>query len=120
REDQDQLAATSQARAAHAIAEGRFTSQILPVQIKVRGKPVEFAVDEHGRETTVEDLAKLRPIFRAENGTVTAGNASGINDGAAAVVLADEATVKAQGLKPMARLVAYAHQGVDPAYMGIG
>ena len=120
REDQDQLAALSQARAALAIAEGRFTDQIMPVQIKARGKTSEFAVDEHGRETSVEELAKLRTIFRSENGTVTAGNASGINDGASAVVLANEATVKANGLKPMARLVAYAHSGVDPSYMGIG
>ena len=120
REDQDQLAALSQARAALAIAEGRFTDQIMPVQIKARGKTSEFAVDEHGRETSVEELAKLRTIFRSENGTVTAGNASGINDGASAVVLANEATVKANGLKPMARLVAYAHSGVVPSYMGIG
>lgn len=120
RDDQDQLALISQTRAAQAIAEGRFTEQILPVEIKARGKVAQFAVDEHVRETSLEDLARLRPLFRKENGTVTAGNASGVNDGAAAVVLADEATVKAQGLKPLARLVAYAHQGVDPAYMGIG
>jgi acetyl-CoA C-acetyltransferase len=121
REDQDALALESQTRAARAIEEGRFRDQIVPVEVMVRRKPVPFDTDEHVRgDTHAEGLAKLRPAFRKENGTVTAGNASGINDGAAAVVLASGEAVQAQGLKPLARLVSYGHAGVDPAYMGIG
>jgi acetyl-CoA C-acetyltransferase len=120
REAQDQLAATSQQRAARAIAEGRFQSQIAPVEIKTRKGTVMFDTDEHVRgETTVEGLAKLKPAFKAD-GSVTAGNASGINDGAAAVLLASAEKMKSLNLKPLARLVAYGHAGVDPAYMGIG
>jgi acetyl-CoA C-acetyltransferase len=122
REMQDQLALESQQRAARAIAEGRFKSQIVPVEIASRKGTVVFDTDEHVRaDATAEQLAKMKPAFRNDGtGTVTAGNASGINDGAAAVVLATESAVKSQGFKPMARLVAYAHAGVDPALMGLG
>ncbi|GLT00391.1 3-ketoacyl-CoA thiolase [Sphingobium jiangsuense] len=120
REDQDALAFESQKRAANAIAQGYFKDQIVPVEILVRRKPVAFDTDEFVRtDAAAEDFGKLKPVFQ-KDGTVTAGNASGINDGAAAVVLASEAAVKAQGLKPLARLVSYGHAGVDPAYMGIG
>ena len=120
REDQDALAHESQTRAAHAIAQGRFSDQIAPVEVMVKRKPVAFDTDEYVRMNAApEDFAGLRPVFQ-KDGTVTAGNASGINDGAAAVVLASEAAVKAHNLKPLARLVAYGHAGVDPAYMGIG
>jgi acetyl-CoA C-acetyltransferase len=121
RASQDSLALASQQRAAAAIADGRFVEQIVPVAIKLRGKAGVFAVDEHVRaETTLADLEKLPPIFQKEQGTVTAGNASGINDGAAALVLAGEAALAGSRQAPLARLVAYAHAGVDPAYMGMG
>jgi acetyl-CoA C-acetyltransferase len=120
REQQDALAAESQRRAAVAIAEGRFKEQIVPVEVKTRKGVVLFDTDEHVRaDTTVETLAKMKPAFK-KDGLVTAGNASGINDGAGAVVLAAGSRVQALGLKPLARLVGYAHAGVDPAYMGIG
>jgi len=121
REDQDALAVESHNRAQRAIEEGRFKSQIMPVTLKSRKGDVVFDTDEHYRPNcTLADLAKLKPAFLKENGTVTAGNASGINDAAAAVVLMEAGTAKARGLKPLARLVAYAHAGVDPKYMGIG
>jgi acetyl-CoA C-acetyltransferase len=121
RERQDELALESQRRATAAITEGRFASQILPLPIESRGVISEFAVDEHvRRDCTAQSLAKLRPIFRSEGGTVTAGNASGINDGAAAVLLASADAIDRYRLRPMARLVAYGHAGVEPAYMGIG
>ncbi len=121
RERQDALAAESHRRAAAAIAEGRFKEQIVPVEIKTRKGTVLFDTDEHVKATTtVEVLAGMKPAFKKDGGTVTAGNASGINDGAGAVVLAEGAQVKARGLKPLARLVGYAHAGVEPAYMGIG
>ena len=121
REMQDQLALTSQQRAAAAIAAGYFKEQIVPVEIATRKGVVLFQEDEHVRpNTTLEALAAMKPAFKKDGGTVTAGNASGINDGAAAVVLASGEHVKAQGLKPLARLVGYAHAGVEPAYMGIG
>ncbi|HYF20093.1 MAG TPA: acetyl-CoA C-acyltransferase family protein [Ramlibacter sp.] len=117
---QDGLAAASHQRAARAIAEGRFTSQIVPVEIASRKGTVVFDTDEHVRaDTTVEQLGKMRPAFDKE-GSVTAGNASGINDGAAALVLASGEQVAAKGLKPLARLVSYAHAGVDPKVMGLG
>lgn len=120
REEQDALALESQRRAANAIAQGYFRDQIVPVEVTVKRKPASFETDEFVRpDASAEDLAKLKPVFLKE-GTVTAGNASGINDGAAAVVLASEAAVKQHGLQPLARLVAYGHAGVDPAYMGIG
>ncbi len=120
REMQDALALESQRRAARAVAEGRFKAQIIPVQVSTRKGPILFETDEHVRGTVeMEQLAKMKPVFKKE-GLVTAGNASGINDGAAAVVLASGERVKQWGLKPLARLVAYAHAGVDPAFMGIG
>jgi len=120
REMQDALAVESQKRAARAITEGRFKSQIVPVLVPSRKGSVVFEVDEHVRaEVTMEQLAKMKPTFK-KDGLVTPGNASGINDGAAAVVLASGEKVRALGLTPLARLVAYAHSGVEPAYMGMG
>ncbi|MCS6764481.1 MAG: acetyl-CoA C-acyltransferase family protein [Candidatus Protistobacter heckmanni] len=121
REDQDALAVESHRRAALATKEGRFKTQILPVMLKSKKGEVAFDTDEHFRdEVTMADMAKLKLIFIKENGTVTAGNASGINDGAAAVVLMDAEVAAKRGVKPLARLVAYGHAGVDPQYMGIG
>lgn len=120
REQQDALALQSQQRAAYAIASGYFREQIVPIEIRSRKETRLFDVDEHVRaDVTAAQLAVMKPVFKP-GGSVTAGNASGINDGAAAVVLASSNAVKSQGLKPLARLVAYAHTGVDPAYMGIG
>ncbi|MCS6889520.1 acetyl-CoA C-acyltransferase family protein [Chloroflexus sp.] len=120
REDQDQLAYESHMRAARAIEEGRFADQIVPVEIKVKGGTAQFTVDEGvRRDTTLDKLAKLRPVFQ-KDGTVTAGNASSINDAAAAVVLMDRATAERRGYKPLARLVGYSHAAVEPKYMGIG
>ena len=120
RDDQDAFAAESQRRAAHAIAEGRFKSQILPMEIKVRRETIAFDKDEHGKaSTTIESLGKLRAAFR-KDGSVTAGNSSGLNDGAAAVVLASANAAEKAGLKPRARLLGYAHAGVRPEVMGIG
>ncbi len=120
REMQDALAVESQRRAARAIAEGRFNGQLVPVEIATRKGTMVFEVDEHVRgEVTVEQLAKMKPVFK-KDGLVTAGNASGINDGAAAMVLATAAAVKAHNLKPLARVVGYAHAGVSPEIMGIG
>ena len=120
RAQQDALAVESHRRAASAIREGRFKDQILPVRMKTRKGETVFDTDEHVRaDATVEDLGKLRAVFR-KDGTVTAGNASGINDGAAAVVLMDAETAGKRGAKPLGRLVAYAHAGVDPKIMGIG
>ncbi len=117
RADQDAFALESQTRAARAIAEGRFAEQIAPIEIASRKGPVTFAVDEHPKATTAEALAGLRPAF-AKDGTVTAGNASGINDGAAALVLAREAALG--GLTPRARIMGYAVAGVAPRVMGLG
>lgn len=120
RADQDELALQGQQRAAAAVDEGRFKSQIVPVEIKTRKGTVLFDTDEHvRRDVTIDALAKMKPVFK-EGGSVTPGNASGINDGAAALVLAEAGKAAAMGLKPLARLVGYAHAGVDPAYMGIG
>jgi acetyl-CoA C-acetyltransferase len=121
RADQDALAVESHNRAQRAIEGGRFKDQIVPVMLKSRKGEVAYDTDEHYRPNcTLEDMTKLKPVFIKENGSVTAGNASGINDAAAAVVLMEAGTAKARGLKPLARLVAYAHAGVDPKYMGIG
>jgi acetyl-CoA C-acetyltransferase len=121
REQQDALALESHRRAERAIAEGRFSSQIMAMTRAVKGRDVVFDTDEHVRnDATSEDFARLKPVFAKENGTVTAGNASGINDAAAAVLLMSRETAEQRGLAPMARLVAYAHAGVDPQYMGIG
>lgn len=121
REDQDRLAVESHNRAQRATEAGVFKEQIVPVTLKSRKGEVAWATDEHFRPNcSLDELAKLKPVFVKENGTVTAGNASGINDAAAAVVLMEAGTAKARGLAPLARLVAYAHAGVDPKYMGIG
>ena len=121
RDEQDALAVESHNRAQRATEAGYFSSQIMPVILKSRKGDVAYATDEHFRPNcTAAELAKLKPVFLKENGTVTAGNASGINDAAAAVVLMEARVAKARGLKPLARLVAYAHAGVDPQYMGIG
>jgi acetyl-CoA C-acetyltransferase len=119
RTDQDAFALESQRRAAEAIAEGRFTSQIVPVEVRVKRDMVAFDTDEHPKPTTAEALAGLRTVFQ-KDGTVTAGNASGINDGAAALVLARAEAAEAAGLKPRARVLGYAHAGVRPEVMGIG
>ncbi|MEI7762851.1 MAG: beta-ketothiolase BktB [Comamonadaceae bacterium] len=121
REEQDAIAVESHQRAQRATEAGYFKSQIMPVMLKSKKGDIAYATDEHFRPNcSLADMTKLKPAFLKENGTVTAGNASGINDAAAAVVLMEAATAKARGLKPMARLVAYAHAGVDPKYMGIG
>lgn len=121
REQQDELAFTSQQRAAAAIEQGYFASQIAPYEITSCRGTVVFSEDEHVRkQISLEQLSKMKPVFLPEEGTVTAGNASGLNDGAAAVVLASENAVSQNQLTPMARLVSYAHAGVDPDYMGMG
>ena len=120
REDQDRFAAESQRRALQAQASGRFDAEIVPVSVpQKKGDPVLVSRDEHPRETSVETLAKLKPIVRAD-GTVTAGNASGVNDGAAAIIVASEAAVKKYGLTPRARVLGGAVAGVPPRIMGIG
>lgn len=120
REMQDELAAASQAKAVAAIKAGKFKDEIVPVEVKSRKKTIVVDTDEHPREgTTVETLAGLRPAFK-KDGTVTAGNASGINDAAAYMIVASEDYVKAHGLKPLARIVAGGSVGCDPALMGIG
>ena len=121
REQQDAFAVESHKRAAAATAAGHFKSQILPIELKSKKGPVMFDTDEHIRgDASVEGMAKLRPAFVKENGSVTAGNASGINDAAAAVVLMERKAAEAKGLKPMARLLAYGHAGIDPKIMGLG
>jgi acetyl-CoA C-acetyltransferase len=121
REQQDALAVESHRRAAHAIAEGRFKEQIVPVTRRVKGKEVSFDTDEHVRpDVSLDDLSGMRPAFQKTGGTVTAGNASGINDAAAAVLLMERGAAEQRQIKPLARLVSYAHAGVDPLYMGIG
>ena len=121
RQMQDELAVESHRRAARATAEGRFKSQIVPVSLKSKKGEVIFDTDEHFRgDATVEEMAKLKAVFQKDNGTVTAGNASGINDGAAAVVLMERGVAERRGLKVLGRLVAYGHAGVDPKFMGIG
>ena len=120
REDQDILAAESHKRAAHAIEKGYFKEQILPIEIRVKRDTVLFDKDETVRpDTTAEKLGGLKPIFDKE-GSVTAGNASSINDAAAAVVLMEKEMAQQRGLRPLGRLVAYSYAGVDPKYMGIG
>jgi acetyl-CoA C-acetyltransferase len=119
RAEMDAFAMESQERAAHAIAEGRFAEQIVPVEVRVKRDMVAFATDEHPKATSLEALAGLRPAFK-KDGSVTAGNASGINDGAAALVLARGDAAEAAGLTPRARVIGYAHSGVRPEVMGIG
>ncbi|KQR87305.1 acetyl-CoA acetyltransferase [Burkholderia sp. Leaf177] len=121
REMQDELAVESHRRAARAIEAGYFKEQILAVTQASKKGDIVFDTDEHVRfNATPGDFSKLKPVFVKENGTVTAGNASGINDAAAAVVLMERSEAEKRGLKPLARLVSYAHAGVDPKYMGIG
>ena len=121
REMQDAAAVESHNRAEKATAAGLFKDQIVPVMLKSKKGDVAYTVDEHFRTgATLADFAKLKPVFQKENGTVTAGNASGINDAAAAVVLMEAGAAKARGAKPLARLVGYAHTGLDPKIMGVG
>ena len=121
REQQDAFAVESHRRATAALKEGHFKSQILPIELKSKKGPIAFDTDEHVRaDATAEGMAKLRAVFAKENGTVTAGNASGINDAAAAVVLMEAQAAQRANLKPMARLVAYGHAGIDPKIMGLG
>jgi acetyl-CoA C-acetyltransferase len=120
REEQDRFALESQHRYAAAAAAGKWSSEIVPVPVKdSKGATASVTADEHPRATTLEKLAALKPAF-AKDGTVTAGNSSGINDGAAAMLLASGKAVESRGLKPMARVVSMAVAGVDPAVMGIG
>jgi acetyl-CoA C-acetyltransferase len=120
REEQDALAAESHARAAAAIEAGYFKDQIVPIEVRQKREMVPFVTDEHVRPgTTAESLGKLRPVFK-KDGSVTAGNASGINDAAAAVVLMTAEAAEAKGLNPIGRLVGYGFAGVEPKYMGIG
>ena len=122
REAQDEFSAESQRRAADAIASGRFDAEIVPVLLpQKKGEPLAFRIDEHPRAgTTVETLARLKPAFQKDAGSVTAGNASGINDGAAALVVASRERARLMELVPMAEIVSYAAAGVDPRYMGLG
>ena len=121
REQQDQTALESHQRASRAIRAGYFKDQIVPVTIKSRKGDIQFDTDEHVRhDATIDDMTKLKPVFTKENGTVTAGNASGLNDAGAALVLMERAVAEKRGLKPLARLVSYGHAGVDPKIMGIG
>lgn len=120
REDQDELAVESHRRANQAIKSGRFAAQIVPIELKTKNGPVFFNTDEQPRsDATLENLARLKPAFDPQ-GTVTAGNASSINDGAAAVVLMERSAAEQRGLKPLAVLIDYAVVGVEPAVMGIG
>ncbi|MDA9670807.1 acetyl-CoA C-acyltransferase family protein [Paracoccaceae bacterium] len=119
RNDQDEFALESQNRAALAASKNLFDSQIIPIEIKVKRDLVLFEKDEHPKATTMEDLASLRPVFE-NDGTVTAGNSSGINDGAAAIVLSSAEASEKYGLKPKARILGYGHAGVRPEVMGIG
>ena len=119
RADQDAFALLSQTRAAAAIEAGHFKDQIVPVDVKVKRDIVPFETDEHPKATSLETLGGLRPVFQ-KDGSVTAGNASGINDGAAAIVLARAEAAERSGLKPLARVLGYAHAGVRPEVMGIG
>ena len=119
REELDAFALESQNRTAAAQAAGKFDDEIIPVPVKVKKETIEFKVDEFPRKTSAEALAKLKPAFKPDGGRVTAGNSSGINDGAAAIVIASKAAVDKYGLKPLARLVAWGQGGVDPAIMGV-
>lgn len=119
RQEQDAFALESQTRAANAISENRFGDQIVPIDVKQRRETTTFETDEHPKQTSAEALAGLRPAFQ-KDGTVTAGNASGINDGAAALVMARAEAAETAGLRPRARVLGYAHAGVRPEVMGIG
>ena len=118
---QDEFAVESHRRAHKAVAAGLFKDQILPIEIKSRKGVTMYDIDEHVRsDASLEGMAKLKAVFQKENGTVTAGNASGINDAAAAVVLMEGSVAQKRGLKPLARLVSYGHAGIDPKIMGLG
>ena len=119
REMQDAFAVESQRRAAEAIAGGRFKDQIVSVPVKVKREMVDFDTDEHPRAVTLDKLSAMRPVFK-KDGSVTAGNASGINDGAAALTMVAESAVDRLGAKPLARIMAYGHAGVEPDEMGVG
>jgi len=120
REQQDEFSLESHRRAANAIRSGHFKSQIVPVEVKTRKGPVAFDTDEHVRlDAKIEDMSKLKPAFK-KDGTVTAGNASGLNDAAGAIVMMEAGAASKQALKPIARLVAYSHAGVAPEIMGYG
>ena len=119
REELDAFALESQNRTAAAQAAGKFDDEIIPVPVKVKKETVEFKVDEFPRKTSAEALAKLKPAFKPDGGRVTAGNSSGINDGASAIVIASKKAVEKYGLKPLARLVSWGQGGVDPAIMGV-
>ncbi|MBO6011160.1 MAG: acetyl-CoA C-acetyltransferase [Oscillospiraceae bacterium] len=119
REELDAFALESQTRTAAAQAAGKFDDEIIPVPVKVKKETIEFKVDEFPRKTSAEALAKLKPAFKPDGGRVTAGNSSGINDGAAAIVIASKQAVEKYGLKPLARLVSWGQGGVDPAIMGV-
>jgi acetyl-CoA C-acetyltransferase len=120
REEQDELAVLSQERAARAIREGKFKDEIVPVEVRRKKQTIAFDTDEHPRDgTTMEQLAKLPPVFK-KDGTVTAGNASGINDGAAAVLLMSAEKARDLGIPPLARVIGTVSAGVDPAVMGVG
>lgn len=121
REELDAFSLASQQKAVAAIEAGRFENEIVPVPVKVKKETVEFKIDEYPKaSSSAEGLAKLRPAFKKDGGIVTAGNASGVNDGAAAILIASEEAVKKYGLKPMARLTGWGQAGVDPSIMGIG
>ena len=120
RHAQDEFSLESQQKYATALAVGKFLDEIIPVPVQVGKEQFDFEKDEHPRATSLEKLAQLKPAFLKEGGTVTAGNSSGINDGAAAMLLASEAAVKKYGLKPIAKIVSMAVVGVEPAVMGIG
>ncbi len=120
REEQDAIAYDSQVKALNAIKSGRFKDEIVPVEVKKKKETVIFDTDEHPRETSPEKLAKLRPAFKKDGGTVTAGNASGINDAGAAMIIASEDYVKAHNMKPLAKIRAFGSVGCDPSIMGVG
>ena len=120
REELDAFALASQEKAAAALDTDRFLDEIVPVHVKLKKDTVAFFADEYPRETTMEALAKLRPAFKPDGGRVTAGNSSGINDGAAALIIASGEAVEKYGLKPMAKLVSWGHGGVEPSIMGLG
>ncbi|MBN2169256.1 MAG: thiolase family protein [Actinobacteria bacterium] len=120
REDQDEFAYLSNQRALKAIADGVLKPQIVPIEVKSRRKTVVFDTDEHPKDSTMEDLAKLPTAFKKDGGTVTAGNSSGLNDGGSAVILMSEKRAKAEGIKPLAKVLSYGIAAVDPAYMGYG
>ncbi|WP_136487685.1 acetyl-CoA C-acetyltransferase [Vibrio sp. H11] len=120
REEQDSFALSSQQKAVAAIEAGKFTDEIVPIEVKQRRETVTFSVDEYPKSgTTLERLQSLRPAFNKE-GTVTAGNASGINDGASAIIVASQSAVEAYGLTPLAEIIGYAQTGIDPRVMGLG